>query len=319
MDASIKQYVISRALIVLVIIGNALALFFLMLVTHRLVGHSAGDLSATTSIIVGIAGTFAFMKHAKFIVRGSNSEIRPNVFTRRKIALALNVLFVIGVFVLWQTLSYASGRSFRLGESAYEKGHYAAAINKYERALYQNPNHSGVNIALANLYEHISQYEKAKEHYWLSVYSENSPFTAYNNLARLYIREGEVRPSAYDDALGLLELALQDNIDGTLDHSQSLAERQGVIYKNMAWANLRLGLYNTAQTNINDAYEMFLSSGKITDYPELACLQAIVLARLHNIQKGRRAAKNCRTATNGLALASMERALAREAYELFSE
>lgn len=150
------------------------------------------------------------------------------------------------------------------GEAQYETGDWASAQNNFQQALSLKPDYPKAQYNLGVMYEEFQQYDQARAEYLKAVQAGYLP--AYNNLAHLYLQQGET-----EAAVPLLRTALSD---------PALAEKnpelQYVLYKNLGKARLAQNRLPEAETALLEA----IALGESLDppRPDAYCLlaQAIV-------------------------------------------
>ncbi|HCF27650.1 MAG TPA: hypothetical protein DEV81_10740 [Cyanobacteria bacterium UBA11049] len=126
----------------------------------------------------------------------------------------------------------------------------------YSLALKLNPFSPAAHYNQAATYEDQHNYPLAQSEYQLAI--EGGLIAAYNNMARLYILQGN-----YDAAISLLRVGLplaKDDIKADM-------------YKNRGWARLEQGRYDEAKLDLTEAIK--LQSDRASAY----CLLTQVLER----------------------------------------
>jgi len=244
------------------------------------------DLIGTLTLLVSVISIFPLWY-------SSQLELPDKPIERNKLkwlVVGTSLFFLITV-LLFQSLPFYSDYFFKRGENTHSKKIISEAINHYEHALYLKSDRSDVYFSLGNLYESIANYQLAQKNYELAIKNNNVPFEAYNNLARLYLKEGK-----YDDALDLLTLALRFNKthrDNADINGQSFEERKGVIYKNIAWAYLGLEEFDAAFKNAKISHKA-LSEGKVQkEHRFIQCIVAIAAKELEKYDIARIAQRLC--------------------------
>lgn len=302
------KYIILRLGAVFLTIVNVLALLLFLTAIHKLVSDGTNDLKGALGIAVVVFGLVPFWSLSVYVLRISDNTRQPDAALLRIIFVFSNVLFILLTVILNFSLPYISEKNYQSGRSAHNNNQISRAITLYEKALYQQSGRSDVHFALANLYESITKYELSKEHYWLAIRNDQTPFEAYNNLARLYIKE-----KLYDDALDLLAIAKEDvNNDNVL--IKSVKEREGIIFKNIAWSYMALGEYETAIKYIKYSFDAIHEAGVIERHPSIQCIIAISSKHLGKEDDANIAQKSC--SERASEYKGIERALARSAEKL---
>jgi tetratricopeptide (TPR) repeat protein len=126
------------------------------------------------------------------------------------------------------------------GFENYQAGQLTSAQRQYERALKLEPDLLPAHYNLGLLYEDLGDLDQAKTHYQIALKGELD--VAYNNLARLYILEGE-----YGKAIPLLLEGLERATDDVARHD---------LYKNLGWARLGQERYEEALAALQQAIEL---------------------------------------------------------------
>lgn len=276
---------------------GACALFFLnfalllsfALGLHRLFAYDNNDLSVGMSLFASFIGFAALKQHSSLLVFGSHVDFLVEIVKKRVVIVVVNLACLLFVAVLWLfIIPYASEANFKQGKIAYVNEQYALALRLYGKSLFQQPHLANRHLAIARVYEALTSRAKAIEHYELGMVTEDQTYTAYNNLARLYIAED--RPQK---ALTLLMIVMP-KIEVDTAHGQHLEELKGVVYKNMAWAALHLGLYEDALEYVNSAHAHL---AKIPDtvekYPAVYCLYTLISKPLNITAKVDMAKHQC--------------------------
>ncbi|MCC5898849.1 MAG: CHAT domain-containing protein [Phormidium sp. BM_Day4_Bin.17] len=119
---------------------------------------------------------------------------------------------------------------------------WVAAKRWFRLALYLDPGHSGAHVDLGNLYQDMSQNERAKKHYKESFYLYNA--VGCNNLGRLHILQNEFE--AASNYLRQCQRLLKRNQPWT----------EYAILKNRGWVALEQELFPLAQSYLQEAIEL---------------------------------------------------------------
>jgi tetratricopeptide (TPR) repeat protein len=120
-------------------------------------------------------------------------------------------------------------------------GRPSSAIAAFKRAASLSPDYGLAHYNLASAYEDILLSELAETEYRLAIQSDPELYVAYNNLARLYLKDGRDAGSA----LQLTEQGL------ALDPTEP--EVLYSLHKNGGWARLELGLFGQAERELRRA------------------------------------------------------------------
>ena len=321
-----KYYLAPWIVLSLVVAVNVVTLFFFIMVLNRIIATDAHDLSTVLTIVTALVTALPLWQLGKSVI--SEYGIQPRIApVKFRFYLGANLTFIAITVLLWALLGFFSNYNYQQGLLYYKNNLFADAIADLKKSLYQVPGRSDAAFALGNIYETIAQTDEAKHYYLLSIYSQNSPFKAYNNLARLYIKNGmsEDGPGsiAYEQALDLLTLARNDYVSDENMSKYEQAEQDGVIFKNLAWAHLKLGDILLSLSNINSAEKSFLTSGSLADHPEVKCLRALALANQFDSSTknndGTIYAQQCIDAKTRGKFEGLERALAREVVQQYEK
>lgn len=179
----------------------------------------------------------------------NNSLLSFMNFIKPGVPLLLSVSILICLFALsWLANWY--------GVTNHLSGQLPQAQFSYRLALLLNPLSPAAHYNQAATYEDQHNYPLAQSEYQLAI--EGGSIAAYNNMARLYILQGN-----YDAAISLLRVGLplaQDDIKADM-------------YKNRGWARLEQGRYDEAKLDLTEAIK--LKSDRASAY----CLLAQVLER----------------------------------------
>jgi len=175
--------------------------------------------------------------------------------------------FLLGFWFLIPTISEIYNQQ---GLRSAKNGNLGTAQENYQRSIALNPDNVYTHYNLGNLYEDLQEFDKAKTEYLIAVQG-NVP-EAYNNLARLFIRQKK-----YPEAVSLLQqgLLLAGKIEGPTEVKYNL-------FKNLGWARFE-------QNRDLEAWQALQVATGIAKNPEIApyitnpgssyCLLAQVLDR----------------------------------------
>ncbi|MGH1438973.1 MAG: DUF2225 domain-containing protein [Cellvibrionaceae bacterium] len=267
MEKPFLQLVTNRFIAIVFVTINFLLLLSLLVNVFKIIGVGANAVFETLGLFLALLSILPAWNLSKYVLPFKESKIKVKAKKKKSFLLMGNVVLLLATLISHLSLPFFSDLNFESGQEAHSNKQLHTAINKYEKALLLQSGRSDVHFSLANLYEEISKYPLAEENYWLAIRNHNSPFEAYNNLARLYIKS-----KAYDDALDLLYLALQ--AEHFIDGSQSPTEKNAVIHKNIAWAYSRLGEYEKSLHYINKAIASFIEEGVIRSHLISFCIKA---------------------------------------------
>ncbi len=135
-------------------------------------------------------------------------------------------------------------------------GEVDEAIDSYNGALELRPNDPSIHYNLASVYEQVDP-QQAISNYQIAA-QEGSPIKdeAINNLARVYILEGDL-----------------EQADSLLKRRSSDIITQAVIYKNQGWLRFEQGNFDQALTFLNQSIELDPTR------PDAYCLMTIIKAQ----------------------------------------
>jgi tetratricopeptide (TPR) repeat protein len=145
----------------------------------------------------------------------------------------------------WFALRAISDIYNRNGLKNYSERDLGAAEQDYQRATSLNADNVEAHYNLGNLYEDWQDWEKAKKQYQIAVAGDLPD--AYNNLARLYIREKK-----YPEAASLLAKGLK--ITDKPDYKK--LEVRYSLFKNLGWVRLEQARYPEAQEKLKVAIDL---------------------------------------------------------------
>jgi len=268
MEKQFLQLVTNRFIAIVFVSINFLLLLFLLVNVFKIIGVGANAVFETLGLFLALLSILPAWNLSKYVLPFKESKIKVKNKKKKSFLLLGNAVLLFVTLISHFSLPFISDYKLTEGQKAHSNKQLHTAINQYEKSLLLQPGRSDVHFSLANLYEEISKYPLAEENYWLSIRNHNSPFEAYNNLARLYIKN-----KAYDDALDLLYLALQ--VEHFIDSSQSPREKSAIVYKNMAWAYSRLAEYEKSVHYIDKAITSFIEEGVIRSHLISFCIKAV--------------------------------------------
>jgi len=108
----------------------------------------------------------------------------------------------------------AASVNVQLGSSYLQRGDYASALEKLEKALRQDPNSSSAHNIIAILYVRLGQTEKAEYHYQRAVDISPQYSDAQNNYGVFLYEQGE-----YEQAIARFKRALENPLYRTPDQA----------------------------------------------------------------------------------------------------
>lgn len=163
-----------------------------------------------------------------------------------------------GVFLvvagIHQSLPWVATGYNDWGWRHYTDGQLVGALENYQTALSLWPDYPEAQFHRGLVYEDLQQYEQAKASYQFVV--EVKPdaallevwLSAHNNLARLYLLEGN------DRAAAPLLIRARDKVDADLAETDAaIAEVNYNLQKNLGWVRLNQHRYLEAQTELEEA------------------------------------------------------------------
>lgn len=151
-----------------------------------------------------------------------------------RVWLAAAVLLATFVIRAYLPDGVARYRNYQGKQSLADK-QYFGAVQEYQQAVALKPDFIAAQYNLAVAYDKSHDYSKAISQYELSINSKPKNYTAYNNLARLYI----LHSKDYDRALRSLDFLRSSYKDLPVESRYNL-------HKNSGWAYLELRNYRQA-------------------------------------------------------------------------
>jgi tetratricopeptide (TPR) repeat protein len=142
-----------------------------------------------------------------------------------KLVITLGVLG--GLCVLWLQLPEFSKLESRSGLKSYQDGKLGDAEQSFQKAIALDAENVDAHYNLGALYDHLEQPEKAKKEYLIAIAGKLPD--AYNNLARLYIKEKKYPQAA---ALLIQGMSTQEKLE-TIE-----AQTRYSLAKNLGWVRL---------------------------------------------------------------------------------
>ncbi len=164
-----------------------------------------------------------------------NLKVPPSRLGLSKAFAALAVvIFLVGLRLLLPSIAILYNNN---GLANYLDGRYASAKFDYIRALKLNPDYPVAHYNLGLLYEDLQEFSLARSEYQLALLGGLD--AAYNNLARLYILEGQ-----YASAVPILLKGQNLAADKEIRFS---------LLKNLGWARFGQQRYSEAETILIEA------------------------------------------------------------------
>ncbi|MEA5448227.1 tetratricopeptide repeat protein [Leptolyngbya sp. CCNP1308] len=149
------------------------------------------------------------------------------------------------------------------GEEQFDAGDWAGAQNDFQQALSLKPDYPEAQFNLGVMYEEYQQYDQARTEYLKAMQGGYLP--AYNNLAQLYLQQGDT-----DSAAPLLRQALS-----APDLKQKGPELEYALHKNLGQVRLAQDRLPEAEAALREAIE--LGQSLETPRPDAYCLLGQVL------------------------------------------
>jgi tetratricopeptide (TPR) repeat protein len=153
----------------------------------------------------------------------------------RKLIIALALLAVM--FALWFNLPSIARIYNDRGYRHFEAGRLTSALHDLKRAVSLSPDYVSAHYNLGLVYEDLLDVKSAQAEYQVAV--QGGLDTAYNNLARLYILQGD-----FSEAVSLLLSGLEEAQDTSVRYS---------MLKNLGWARLEQKRYDEAAATLREA------------------------------------------------------------------
>lgn len=195
----------------------------------------AGSLMVATQSVATIlaargALTEAGRRWSEKLLKG----LRLPKFLWHEVQFGLALLVLLGSVGFRFSLPWIGEIYREQGIRKHNAGNLADAQDNYERAIALNPDDAEAQYNLGLLYEDLQNFNSARTQYQLAVQEGYS--RAYNNLARLYILDGNNAA-----AVTLLMRGLQ-----------SIDDRQikPFLHKNLGWARLEQGRFADAKAQL---------------------------------------------------------------------
>ena len=234
-----------KGLTVVLWTGN---LSLLLNVATRFLGGGAGFWGAAAVIFPSLVA----LLQASSELTASGKAGFDDLLTRLNIPLHFQeearlglTLFVSGfLLTLWVNLPRFSQSYSYEGIINYTQGKIGNAEQSYLKAISIDPENLDAHFNLGNVYEDLRELDKAKKHYAIAVRG-NIP-DAYNNLARLYIKDNKNKQ--YAQAAALLNTGLE-----LAREQKSNPEVKYSLFKNLGWVRLKQGRNQEAQKNLEAA------------------------------------------------------------------
>jgi tetratricopeptide (TPR) repeat protein len=225
------------------------ALFFtlsLSVIAETLNTLRSGGINGLTVFGTLLQTLLALLAGSAFLSGGREwlGNLFSNLGINRKFKGASRVWLALGVLLLTLLIrtmlpdAVARYRNYK-GDEDFNNKQFASAVQNYQQAVALKPNYFKALFNLALAHDKTRDYSKAIDEYERSIAADEENYTAYNNLARLYI----LQKKDYNGALGRLNY-LRTNLPKL---------PPGIAYflfKNRGWANLELGHYRQAAEDL---------------------------------------------------------------------
>jgi Tfp pilus assembly protein PilF len=181
-----------------------------------------------------------------------------------RIKFALALALALGLFLFHSIgLPRIAAAYNQQGAEQFNAGDWASAQNNFHQALSLKPDYPEAQFNLGMMYEEYQQYDQARTEYLKATQGGYLP--AYNNLAQLYLQQGEP-----DRAATLLRQALS-----APDLKQKGPELEYALYKNLGQVRLAQDRLPEAEAALREAIE--LGQSLETPRPDAYCLLGQVL------------------------------------------
>jgi tetratricopeptide (TPR) repeat protein len=236
----------------------------------RFIANAPGVWSSLGAIVPVVltlfAGGGALTQVGQQLLETILSSRGPNRRHWAKIKFALALALTVGLFTFHALGLPRIAQAYnQRGETNYESGDWASAQNNFRQATSLHPDYPQAQFNLGVMYEEYQRWDQAQTEYLKAVQGGYLP--AYNNLARLYLREGDT-----EAAVTLLRTALSDPALQEKD-----PELRYVLNKNLGQARLDQGRLPEAETALLEA----IAIGESLDppRPDAYCLLAQVISQ----------------------------------------
>jgi tetratricopeptide (TPR) repeat protein len=193
---------------------------------------------------------------------------------QEEIKLVITLGILVGLCGLWLQLPEFSKIQSREGLKSYQGGELGDAEQIFQKAISLDSDNADAHYNLGNLKEDLQQFDVAKKEYLIAI-AGNFP-DAYNNLARLYLKEKK-----YPEAAALLRQGI-DLLKERQDRQEKIDLKvQYDLHKNLGWVRLEQKRYDEAEDFLMTAVALGSSpEARESVNPSSAhCLLAQVLER----------------------------------------
>lgn len=149
-----------------------------------------------TGVLQGSFHQQGFMRSA-FLQWGISSQL-----VSLRVVKALLVLFIS--MVLLNACAFMTGgkedknfqiadTNLQLGIGYMRQGRYEDALEKLNKAVHAKPDYADVHSALALVYEHMQEYDKADHHYYRALHLDPENGAHFNNYGAFLCRRGKFK------------------------------------------------------------------------------------------------------------------------------
>jgi tetratricopeptide (TPR) repeat protein len=193
---------------------------------------------------------------------------------REEVKLGLTLAMLGLLCFLWLQLPEFSKAESNRGMKSYQAGKLGDAEQSFQKAIALDGENVDAHYNLGALYDYLEQPDKAKKEYLIAI-AGNLP-DAYNNLARLYLKEKRYAEAAALLNEGIRKVADREDKQEKVDPMVSYSLR-----KNLGWVRLE-------QKQYDDAKDLLMEAIGLSKQPEAVkfvnpssahCLLAQVLER----------------------------------------
>lgn len=200
-------------------------------------GLFSGLVQSLLVLLVGSSFTAVGNRWARRALRAVGVGAHRFQEGKAAVALLLTVILGLSSWNLWRL----SGLYYQTALSYQSSGQVTRALEDFGRAVRLDPGWSAAHYQLAIALEDSLDHDRAVSEYQRALLADGSFVPAYNNLARLLMRER----GDFAAALQLLDRALaREPAEPALRYS---------IYKNRGWAYLGLSVPGLAEADLRQA------------------------------------------------------------------
>ena len=199
-------------------------------------------------------------------------------FLQTKIRFLLTLLLFFFLLCLWNSLPIISKYYADLGLQHYRSDELHIAEHNYKRAIALHPGDGLAYYSLGRLYEDWLRFDDAKQFYQVAAGAND--IRARNNLARLYILEGD-----HSKAVSLLvgsQKLLENQLALPKEFRSIFPEDQYNLLKNLGWVRFEQQENEKARNFLNRALDVYSDQGipiYLENTASAHCILAQVLER----------------------------------------